>query len=147
MSSITDAYISLTQRSDCLSYIPGWMTNNRATLNVDKTTFIIIGTSRQRIKLTCYFPTPILNQIITESHIVRNLVIIFKSDFNFRKYIAQICRCFFYNIHDIRRIRSYISLSVAKTLLYNSILVGLNTAILLFITSHIWVLQNINVFS
>jgi len=81
------------------------MTNNRLRLYANKTDFIIIGTLRQRNKLTRFFPTNILNYITTPSDTVRNLGVTFDSDFNFRNHVR-----------DLRRIRLYISLSVAKTI-------------------------------
>jgi len=63
--STADTDISLTQLTDCLSDISGWMTNNRLRLNADKTDFIIISTSRLSGKLTRFFPMPILKHSIT----------------------------------------------------------------------------------
>ena len=39
-----------------------------------------------------------------------------KNYFNFRQHISQTCRCCFYHIRDLCRIRRYMSLSVAKTI-------------------------------
>ena len=36
--------------------------------------------------------------------------------FNFKQHISKTCRCCFYYIRDLRRIRRFISLSVAKTI-------------------------------
>ena len=69
-----------------------------------------------RNKLTRFFPTPILNHSITPSHSVRNLGVTFDSDFNFRKHISLTYHCCFYRIRDLRYIRHYISLSVAKAI-------------------------------
>jgi len=114
--STSDTDISLKHLGDCLSDISGWMTNNKLRLNANKTVFIIIGTSRQRRKLTCFFPTNILSHSITPSDTVRNLRVTFDSDFNFGKHIPLTCHCCFYHIRDLRRIRCYISLSVTKTI-------------------------------
>jgi len=92
------------------------MINNKPRLNANKTDSIIIGTSRQHSKLTHYFPTNILSHSITPSDTVPNLGVTFYSDFNFRKHISPTCRSSFYHIRDLRRIRPYISLSVAKTI-------------------------------
>jgi len=40
----------------------------------------------------------------------------FDSNFNLRKPVSLTCHSFFYHIRDLRRIRRYISLSVAKTI-------------------------------
>jgi hypothetical protein len=92
------------------------MTNSKPRLNANNKYFIILGTSRQRRKLTDFFPTNILSNGITPLDIVRNLGSTFDSDFNFSKYISLTCRSCFYHIRDLRRIRRYISLSVAKTI-------------------------------
>ena len=85
-------------------------------LNANKTYFIIIGTSRQPSKLTRFFPTDILSHSITPSDIIRNLGVTSDNDFNFRKHISLTCRSCFYHIRELRRIRGYISFSVAKTI-------------------------------
>ena len=85
-------------------------------LNADKRDFIIISTSRQLSKITRFLPTPVLNHSRTPSHTVRNLSIAFDGDFNFRILFSQICRCYFYHIDDLFRIRLHISLIDDKTI-------------------------------
>jgi len=114
--STADTDLSLKQLGDCISDISGWMTNNKLRFNANKTDFIIIVTSRQRCKLTPFFPRNILSHSITPSNTVRNLGVTFDRDFNFRKHVSLTCRSCFYHICDLRRIRRYISLSVAKTI-------------------------------
>jgi len=63
--STTDTDLSLKQLGDCLSDISGWVTNNKPRLNANKTDFIIIDTSRQRSKLTHFFPT---KSLVIASH-------------------------------------------------------------------------------
>jgi len=114
--STADTDLSLKQLGDCLHEISGWMTNNRLRLNANKTDFIIISTSRQRSKLTRFFPMPILSHSIMTSDTVYNLGVTFDSDFNFRTDVSLTCRCCFYHLRDLPGIRCYISLSVAKTI-------------------------------
>jgi len=85
--STSDTDLSLKQLADRLSDISGWMTNNRLRLNAIKTHFSITGTSRQRSKLTRFFPTPIINHSITPSDTVRNLGDTFHCNFNLRNRI------------------------------------------------------------
>jgi len=63
--STADTDLSLKQLSDCRSDTSGWMTNNELRLDANKTDFIIVGTSRQRSKLTHFFPMYILSHSIT----------------------------------------------------------------------------------
>ena len=99
-------YVHLDNLSDisaCLQDVSLWMKNSKLKLNADKTEFLIIHTSTHRAKLNNdndngFFPTHILSQ------------------FNFKQHISKTCRCCFYHIRDLRRIRRFISLSVTKTI-------------------------------
>ena len=92
------------------------MKNSKLKLNADKTEFLIIGTSTQRAKLNGFFPTHILSQSITPAASVLNLGVTFDENFNFKQHISETCRCCFYHIRDLRRIRRFLFLSVAKTI-------------------------------
>ena len=61
-------------------------------------------------------PRPILCHSITPSDTVPNLGVTSDRDFIFRKHVSLTCRSCFYHIRDLRRIRGYISLSVARTI-------------------------------
>jgi len=63
------------------------MSNNKIRLNANKTDFIVIGTSRQRSKLTHFFPTNIFSHSIIPSDTVRNLDFTFDSDVNLIKLV------------------------------------------------------------
>ena len=104
----SDTNRSLNQLSDCLHEIFLWMTDSKLKLNADTTEFVIIGTPKQCGKLDVFFPKCILSQNSTPAALAKN--------FNFRQHISQTCRCCFYHIRDLRRIRRYMSLSVAKTI-------------------------------
>jgi len=91
------------------------MTAKTIRLYANKTDFFI-GTSRQRSKLTHFFPTNTLNHSITPPGTVRNLGVTFDSDFNLRKRVSLTCHSCFYHIGDLHSIRRYISFSVAKTI-------------------------------
>ena len=110
-----DACRSLNQLRDCLQDVL-WMKNCKLKLNANKTEFIIIGTVTQRAKLDGFFPIHILNQSVTPAPSVSNLGVNFDESFNFKQHISNTCRCCFYHIRDLRRIRRFLSLSVAKTI-------------------------------
>ena len=92
------------------------MKNSKLKLNADKMEFLIIGTLTQRAKLDGFFPTHMLNQSITAAASVLNLGVTLDENFNFKQHISKTCRCCFYRIRDLLRIRRFISLSVAKTI-------------------------------
>ena len=91
------------------------MTDSKLKLNADKTEFLIFRIPKQCGKLEGFVLTRILSQNITPAASARNLGVTFEKNFNFRQHISQTCRCCFYHIRDLRRIRRYMSLSVAKT--------------------------------
>ncbi|KAK2150103.1 hypothetical protein LSH36_423g01000 [Paralvinella palmiformis] len=113
------------------------MTNSKLRLNGNRTDLIIIGTSRQRQHLIHFVRTNLLSHSITLSDTVRNLGVTFHSHFNFRKPVSLACRSCFYHIHDLRRIRLYISLSSSNPLLMHSLLVGLINPTLFFVLLHL----------
>ena len=69
--------------------------------------------SMQCAKLDGFFPTHVLNQSITPAASDLHLGVTFDENFIF-KHISKTCRCFKKN--HIRRIRRFVSLSVAKTI-------------------------------
>ena len=79
--------------------------------------FIIIGTKQQRYKLSNHFPVKLLDNDMCPSDSVRNLGVVFGSDFaSTNTFPIIICKSCFYHIPDIRRIRRHIPLSTAKTI-------------------------------
>ena len=50
------------------------------------------------------------------SDTVRNLGVVFDTDFNFRQHISKEYKSCFYHIRDLRRIRRQLSISTAKTI-------------------------------
>ena len=88
-----------------------WIESSKLKLNPDKTERIIIGTKQRN-----HFPVKQLDSDTFPLDTVRNLGVVFDSDFNFRQHISQVCKSCFYHIRDLRRIRRHISISAAKTI-------------------------------
>ena len=118
----TQVYISLSQAnaqksvstvSYCLTDILFCMESSKLKLNPDKTYLIIIGTKQQRNRVIIHFPVKLLGSDTFPSDTVRNLGVVFDSDFNFRHHISQVCKSYFYHIRVHRRIRRHIPASTA----------------------------------
>ena len=76
-------------------------------LDADKTDFIIIGASRQRSKLTCFIPTPILNYSITPAYTVRNLRLVFTCRLlTGRKFVPFQLLSLFFETHSPGHVKS-----------------------------------------
>ena len=118
----TQIYIDLTtdnapsaisQLQKCLTDIQLWMNSNKLKLNPDKTEFMIIGTDNQRNILSKFLPVNILGNDLYPSTSVRNLGVIFDSDFKFSKHVSSICSSCFYHIRDFSRVRRHLDTSAA----------------------------------
>ena len=114
--SQSDTHKSISSLINCLTDISLWRKSSKVKLNSDKTEYINIGTKRQRHKLSNHFPVKLLDNDICPSDSVRNLGVVFDSDFSFHTHVSNICKSCFYHIRDLRRIRRHIPLSTAKTI-------------------------------
>ena len=76
----------------------------------------LIGSKVQREKISKCFPTRLLAQEVTPSPSATNLGIVFDSASNFKSHISGISRACYYHIRDMRRIRRFLTPSVAKTI-------------------------------
>ena len=77
---------------------------------------LLLAQKQQRRKLSNHFPVKLLDNDICPSDSVRNLGVVFDSDFSFHKHVSNICKSCFYHIRDLRRIRRHLPLSTAKTI-------------------------------
>ena len=66
-----------------------WMESSKLKLNPDQTYLIIIGTKQQPNRVINHFPVKLLGSDSFPSDTVRNLGVIFDSDFNFRQHFLK----------------------------------------------------------
>ena len=132
---------SLRYFADVLAQVHKWFTNNRLTLNADKTEFMFIGTRQQRDKLDPATMTLTFDDSdIRPVDSVRNLGFYFDSDLNTTTHVTRTCQTSFFYIRNFRRIRTYIDINCAKLLANafvlsrldycNSLLYGANQGLL-----------------
>ena len=87
--------------------------------NPSKTEYLLIGTSKQRSKILSN--SVIFNgNNITPTTSARNLGVIFDSELSYKSHISAICKSSFYQIRQLRQIRTSLDLS-STTLLANSL--------------------------
>ena len=92
------------------------MSLNKLKLNPNKTEIILIGSKSKKSKLITSLPDSILGEKIDFNDKVRNLGVIFDSDFSFTQHISSVCKSCFYHIRDLSRIRRHLTLSTATSL-------------------------------
>ena len=111
---------AINAMESCIRDIKSWMCSDKLKLNDDKTEFIIIGTRQQLSKVK------INNIVIGESEIkpvssVRNLGAWFDDKCSMAIHITKMCSSSFYHLHNIRRIRKYLSQDAAESLIHSFI--------------------------
>ena len=117
--SSSDSSQSLTKLSTTLDLVHTWFCANRLAVNPSKTEYLLIGNNIQRSKVinaSVYFQ----NLTLLPSDSVRNLGVIFDSNLDFKRHISSICRSSFYQIRQLRQIRSSLDRNSA-TILANSL--------------------------
>jgi len=110
------------------------MITDKLMLNDNKTEFIVIGTRQQLAKVN-FDSITVGSSEVRPVPIVRNLGSWFDSQLTMSSHISKLCGAAFYHLHNIRRIRKFLSLDAAQALVHafitsridycNSLLYGL----------------------
>ncbi|CAB4036288.1 Hypothetical predicted protein, partial [Paramuricea clavata] len=108
---------ALAAMENCIRDIRSWMRNDRLLLNDDKTEFLIIGTKQQLAKVNIS-QIKIGDLVVDKSKVVRNLGSWFDERFIMETHINKVCKTAFYHLHNIRRIRKYLSPESAEILVH-----------------------------
>ena len=66
------------------------------------------------LRMSTPFQLKYLGNDTSPSNTVRNIGVVFYSNFSFHQYFSQVCRSRFYHICDFRRIRCHLSLLFPK---------------------------------
>ena len=84
----------MEQLTECLKSVQEWMDSVKLKLNLEKTEFIIIGDKPIKESLAPNFVVPLLQNNISPSVEVKNVGIIFDSDYSLDNHIAKVCWAF-----------------------------------------------------
>jgi hypothetical protein len=86
-------------------------------LNDDKTEVIQIGTSHTLSK-SCTFTLQIGDAAISPAAVVRNLGGRMDCHMKMDRHVAELCRSAYYHLHNIRKVRHYVTTEVAEMLVH-----------------------------
>ena len=114
LSSQIDAIQAMER---CIKDIRHWMISNRLLLNDDKTEFLLIGT-RQQLNKVESIPLKVGAMDIEPISCVRNLGAWFDSTLSMGTHINKVCKSGFYYLHNLRKIRKYLSQDCLSTLIH-----------------------------
>ena len=120
--SPNQSYDSLSLLSSTLDEVYAWLTSNRLSVNPSKTEFLIIGNPQQRNKIQSS-SIVFCGNIISPSTSARNLGVTFDSSMSLTKHISSICKFAYYQIRQLRQIRSSLDISSA-IILANSLVIS-----------------------
>ena len=120
--SPNQSHESLSLLSSTLDEIYAWLTSNRLSVNPSKTEFLIIGNSQQRNKIQSA-SIVFCGNIIPPSSSARNLGVTFDSSLSLTKHVSSICKSAYYQIRQLRQIRSSLDISSA-IILANSLVIS-----------------------
>ena len=101
----------------CILDIRTWMLTENLKLNDDKTEFMLIGTKPQLSKVNIDGLT-VGNNDVAPITVARNLGTWFDSNRNLQEQIHKTCKSGFFYLHNIRRIRKYLSQESARALVH-----------------------------
>ena len=102
----------------CISDLRNWMIRDRLMINDDKTELILIGTRQQLGKINDVCNISVGDYDIYPSSCVRNLGAWFDNKLSMSTHVTKICNAAFYHLHNIRRIKKYLSRDSLLTLIH-----------------------------
>ena len=120
------------------------MFTNKSKHNPDKTEFILIGSQKNRKQLLPHFAINILGNQISPAQSVRNLGVVFDSNFNFSNHVSQVIKSTRVHARDLYRIRPLPDLNTSVQLanaLVSSRLDYCNSLFLLLTNFELGILQ------
>ena len=89
---------------------------NKLKLNPDKTEFILTGSQRNRNQLLPHFPINILGNQVSPAQSVRNIGVVFDSNFNFSNHVSQVIKSTRVLARDLYRIRPLLDMNTSVLL-------------------------------
>ncbi len=119
--------------SGCLADISAWMKEHHLQLNLAKTELLVIPATPS---LQHDFSIQLGTSIITPSTSVRNLGVIFDDQLTFKEHIAKTARSCRFALHNIRKIRPFLTEHAAQLLVQALVVLGWTTAMLFWLVFH-----------
>ena len=113
MQSQNSAYSELQKT---LLNIHNWMNENRLKINVAKTEFMLIATSRNLSKIHKHHEIDVVGEAVKPSDTLWYLGSFLDPVLSFKEFIKRKCTIANWNFLRIKHIRNYLTVDVAKTI-------------------------------
>ena len=111
--SPTNVSHSIQKLKNCLNNIQNFMFENKLKLNPEKKEFIPIGPKNNHKQLLPHFPINILGNQVSPAQSVRNLGVVFDSNFSFSDHVSEVLRSTIDHARDLYRIRPLLDLNTS----------------------------------
>ena len=106
---------SIQKLENCLNDIQNLMFTNISKLDPDKTEFILTGSKKNK-QLLPHFPIKILGKQVVPTQSVKNIGVVFDSNFNFLDHVSQVIKSTRVHARDLYRIRPFLDLKTSVLL-------------------------------
>ena len=116
-----DANLAVDAITDCCQSVKSWMNANMLKLNEDKTESILMGPKWRRDKINCT-SLRIGNSDISLSSSVKDLGVILDNDLSMESNVNHTAKICYMHIHNISKIRKFISKDATITLVRSLVL-------------------------
>jgi len=113
----TSLSITVQQFVACVEVIDAWIGSNRLKVNADKTQLIRLGTKQQLDKLSIT-ELSLLSIRVTFSSTVYDLSFLLDSQLTTKDHVSALCQSCFWQLHQLRLVRSSLTSDTAKTLVH-----------------------------
>ena len=113
----TNQTASVTAIENCVAELRSWMSSNMLMVSDSKTEFLIVGSKQQLERVNIPF-IHVGEDQITPVTSVRNLGVIFDSNLKMDMQITKSCQMAYYHLHNIRRIRKFLSQEATCTIIH-----------------------------
>ena len=108
---------SVTAIENCVSDLRKWMISNMLMVNDSKTEFLLVG-SKQQLERVSIPSIQVGEDKIAPVTSVRNLGVIFDSNLKMDAHITKACQTAYFHLHNIRRIRKFLSQEATCTIVH-----------------------------
>jgi exonuclease III len=109
--------IAIYNTEKCVNTIETWMMENKLKMNNRKTDLIVFSSP--------YRPRPPLHLLSVSGHavecssLIKNIGVSFEESLSFVPHITATCKAAFFHLHNILRIRKFLSEDAAKTIIHS----------------------------
>ena len=115
--SPTSAGAAIDQIQQCFYKIKAWMTSHFLHLNDTKTEVLVI-TSPKLSKHIQFSDIKLGKSEVAMSKYVRNLGVTWDSNMKLNQQVKNVCKKAYYHLHNIYRIRKYLTVTATKSLIH-----------------------------